>query len=112
MALKKDSNQFEQLLTQPSNHYLAQISIEVTQNSINDSKYINRVTLLASVFLPLNIITGLFGMNVKVPGLGEDTFAWFYAIIGFMILFSMIVGRRLYKLPLNKGRPNSFIGKL
>jgi len=37
--------------------------------------------------VPLNLVCGLFGMNVRVPGRDSESFGWFFGIIGFMALF-------------------------
>jgi zinc transporter len=49
----------------------------------NDNLYV--VSLLTAIFLPITLITGIFGMNVGgLPGVDRDTgFAW---VIGLMIL--------------------------
>lgn len=49
----------------------------------NQNLYI--VSLLTAIFLPITLITGIFGMNVGgLPGVDQDTgFAW---VIGLMIL--------------------------
>ena len=49
----------------------------------NQNLYI--VSLLTAIFLPITLITGIFGMNVGgLPGVDQDTgFVW---VIGLMIL--------------------------
>jgi magnesium transporter len=37
-----------------------------TNNEIND--VLSKMTALGSVLIPMNLVTGLFGMNVPVPG--------------------------------------------
>ncbi|KAI9340057.1 hypothetical protein DFJ73DRAFT_961780 [Zopfochytrium polystomum] len=64
--------------------YLAQISIEITQASNRTNDFVMRMTALASVLIPLNVITGLWGMNVKVPGQDEESLVWFAGIVAGM----------------------------
>jgi magnesium transporter len=59
---------YEKSLARSHSNYLAQISIDITQASNRTSDTVMRMTLLASILVPLNVITGLFGMNVRVPG--------------------------------------------
>ena len=46
------------------------------------------LTVITTIFMPLTLITGIFGMNFKViPGLAES---WgFFAVIGTMLLISI-----------------------
>ena len=88
---------YEKTLSRSHSNYLAQISIELTQASNATNDAVMKMTALASVLVPLNVITGLWGMNVRVPGQHPgpddvDSFAggleWFLGIVGFMALFS------------------------
>ncbi|CAJ0910785.1 8673_t:CDS:2, partial [Entrophospora sp. SA101] len=71
-------------------NYLAQISIEITQLSNKTNNIINKLTAFATILLPMNVVTGLFGMNVKVPGQDEDNLIWFLSIVGAISLFGLI----------------------
>jgi magnesium transporter len=89
---------YEKTLGRSHSNYLAQISIELTQASNSTNDVVMRMTALASVLLPMNVITGLWGMNVKVPGEGEE--GWFYGIALVMLVIGVIavvLGKR-YKL--------------
>ena len=40
---------------------------------------------------PMNLVTGLWGMNVHVPGQDiEDGYAWFGGILGGLALFAIL----------------------
>jgi magnesium transporter len=49
------------------------------------------LTIIATVFMPLTVLTGVYGMNVKLPHLpgGED--AQFWWIIGMMLALSTLM---------------------
>lgn len=82
----------EENLARSHSNYLAQISIQLTQTSNRTSDMVVKMTAVAGILVPLNVITGLWGMNVKVPGQGGDTLAWFYAIIfGMLCVFTVAV---------------------
>ena len=66
--MMQNLNHYEKSLARSHSNYLAQISIDITQASNRTSDTVMRMTLLASILVPLNVITGLFGMNVRVPG--------------------------------------------
>jgi Mg2+ and Co2+ transporter CorA len=59
---------YEKISSRSHSNYLAQISIETAQtnNEIND--VLSKLTALGSVLIPMNLVTGLWGMNVQVPG--------------------------------------------
>lgn len=81
-------NHYEKISSRSHSNYLAQISIEMTQtnNEIND--VLSKMTALGSVLIPMNLVTGLFGMNVPVPGqFTEVTF--FYLLLPYS---SIIIG--------------------
>jgi magnesium transporter len=61
-------NHYEKILSRSHSNYLAQISIEMTDanNQIND--VLSKLTALGTVLIPMNLVTGLWGMNVHVPG--------------------------------------------
>ena len=83
-------NHFEKLLSRSHSNYLAQINIDMTKvnNDMND--VLGKITILGTIVLPLNIITGLWGMNVLVPGQEEKSLVWFMGICTSMIVLSCV----------------------
>lgn len=61
---------------------------------------LGRLTVLGTIVLPMNIITGLWGMNVWVPGQGyEEDLKWFFAITGGLLVFGIacyLIAKRVY----------------
>ena len=84
LTMMQNLNHYEKSLARSHSNYLAQISIDITQASNRTSDTVMRMTLLASILVPLNVITGLFGMNVRVPGENGSDLTWFVCIIAFM----------------------------
>jgi magnesium transporter len=39
---------------------------------------LGKLTVLGTIVLPMNIICGMWGMNVKVPGQEIDSLTWFW----------------------------------
>ena len=66
--MTQNLNHYEKILSRSHSNYLAQISIEMTDanNQIND--VLSKLTALGTVLIPMNLVTGLWGMNVRVPG--------------------------------------------
>lgn len=75
---------YEKIFSRSHSNYLAQLQVESFNSNLTVTRILGNVTMVGTLFLPLNVITGLFGMNVAVPGEGKDI--WFFGILGFMIL--------------------------
>ncbi len=90
ITLSQNLVHYEKTLARANSNYLAQISIEITQSNNRTNKLATRVTIIASILIPLNLVTGLFGMNVKVPGREEDDLTWFISIVASMAIFSVV----------------------
>lgn len=61
---------------------------------------LGRLTVLGTIVLPMNIVTGLWGMNVWVPGQDHDgDLLWFFGITGFLLVFGAacyMIAKRVY----------------
>ena len=81
-------NHYEKLLSRSHSNYLAQINIDMTKvnNDMND--VLGKITILGTIVLPMNVITGLWGMNVIVPGQYRDSLTWFIGIVLFMCMLA------------------------
>ncbi len=78
----------ENTLSRSYANYLAQINMELTHASNKTNRLAQKIGNLASILLPLNLVTGLWGMNVRVPGRDVEGLGWFAAIITCMFIFS------------------------
>ncbi|KIH90679.1 Mg2+ transporter protein [Sporothrix brasiliensis 5110] len=90
----------EKMLSRTHSNYLAQLSIDSISQGTNTNRVLSKITFIASIIVPLNVITGLFGMNVKVPFIVSDydDLGAFFTIVGVMITFcilALIVARRM-----------------
>lgn len=91
---------FEKMLSRCHGNYLAQITVTSIMLGTHVNKVLSKITFLASILVPLNLICGLWGMNVPVPGQESETLAWFFGILGVIGLISVVslVAARRYKL--------------
>lgn len=81
---------FEKMLSRAHSNYLAQISIDGIAQGTSTNKVLSKITLLASVIVPLNVVTGLFGMNVRVPWMDDENLTAFFGILGSLLGFIVI----------------------
>ncbi|KAH9833666.1 cora-domain-containing protein [Rhodofomes roseus] len=102
ITMTQNLNHYEKILSRSHSNYLAQISIEMTEanNQIND--VLSKLTALGTVLIPMNLVTGLWGMNVHVPGQEVEGYAWFCSIIGALAAFAVIAGWSTYKLMVHR----------
>jgi magnesium transporter len=68
------------------------MNIRMTERAEKTNDVLGKLTVLGTIVLPMNIVTGLFGMNTRVPG--EDgepgDLNWFWAITGGLLLSGLI----------------------
>ncbi|WAQ92593.1 hypothetical protein PtA15_17A74 [Puccinia triticina] len=91
VTMTQNLNHYEKILSRSHSNYLAQISIEMTDanNQIND--VLSKLTALGSILVPMNLVTGLWGMNVHVPGQDvAEGYAWFIAIVCALVSFGVV----------------------
>ena len=90
---------FEKMLSRAHSNYLAQISIDGIAQGTSTNRVLGKITLLASIIVPLNVVTGLFGMNVNVPWSQSDSLAPFFGILGSLLVFCTValMLARLYR---------------
>lgn len=89
---------FETMLSRCHSNYLAQLSIDNITQGNQANKVLSKITLLASILVPLNLVCGMFGMNVKVPWRDTESLIPFFGILGILSLFtliSLLAARRL-----------------
>lgn len=88
----------EKMLSRSHANYLAQLNVDNILKGNHTNKTLAKITVIGTILVPLNLITGLFGMNVHVPGEGVGGYYWFCGIVGtiaLVVLVSLSVARRL-----------------
>ncbi|PYH89548.1 magnesium and cobalt transport protein and translocase of inner mitochondrial membrane [Aspergillus ellipticus CBS 707.79] len=89
---------FDEIVGRSQSNFLAQLSVNNIRLSFDINSVLSKVTVLATIFVPLNMVTGLFGMNVQVPGQYTAGLAWFVSVLGAFVAFicgCCLVARRL-----------------
>lgn len=82
---------YEKIFSRSQANYLAQLQVESFDSSLSFTKLLETVTILGTLFVPLNIITGLFGMNVLIPGKDTDHYWWFIGIVLVLLVVSLLM---------------------
>ncbi|KAI8645372.1 hypothetical protein BD408DRAFT_411804 [Parasitella parasitica] len=97
LTMLQNVNHYDLILGRAHRNYLGQISIELSQAGNTTNEVINRLTFFATIIVPLNLVGGLFGMNVHVPGQNNQDLVWFFWIVLGMLLYvtaMLAVGKR------------------
>jgi magnesium transporter len=88
----------EKMLSRSHGNYLAQLNVDNLMRGNHTNNVLSKITLVATILVPLNLICGLFGMNVPVPGRNSNSLAWFFGILGLIgtiIVISLVCARKL-----------------
>lgn len=56
------------LLSRAHSNYVAQINIRMNERAEQNADILGKLTVVGTIVLPMNIVTGMWGMNVWVPG--------------------------------------------
>lgn len=78
LTMTSNLNHYETLLSRAHSNYLAQITIRMNERQEQSADILGKLTVLGTIVLPMNIICGMWGMNVKVPGQEVDSLTWFW----------------------------------
>ncbi|KAJ6172369.1 hypothetical protein N7470_001436 [Penicillium chermesinum] len=68
MTMTGNLTHYETILSRAHSNYLAQINILMNERQEQTADVLGKLTVLGTIVLPMNIICGMWGMNVKVPG--------------------------------------------
>lgn len=85
VTMMSNLGHFEKMLSRSHSNYLAQLSVDNIAQGNRANEVLSKITLIATVLVPLNLICGLFGMNVPVPGRHSDGLEWFFGIVGVIV---------------------------
>ncbi|CCK71873.1 magnesium transporter CorA family protein KNAG_0I00820 [Huiozyma naganishii CBS 8797] len=81
--------EYEKIFSRSFSNYLTQLQVESFNANNRISKMLGYAAMVGTIFVPLHLIPGLFGMNVKVPGQHASS-AWWYVILGCIIGLAFI----------------------
>lgn len=102
VTMTSNLSHYEKILARAHANYLAHINCKMTERSEETADSLNKLTVLGTIVLPMNIITGLWGMNVWVPGQEyEGDLTWFVCITVGLVAFGFCcywTAKRVYNI--------------
>ena len=88
VTMTSNLGHFEKMLSRSHSNYLAQLNVSGIAQGNKTNEVLSKITLAATILVPLNLISGVFGMNVPVPGKNSTGLGWFFGIIG--VIFAIV----------------------
>jgi magnesium transporter len=98
VTMMSNLGHYEKILSRSQSNHLSQISLSHIEQGSRNNELLGKVTVLATILVPLNLIAGLFGMNVPVPGKNATGLGWWFGILGVIMGCSItfvLVAKRL-----------------
>lgn len=99
LTMTSNLSHYETLLSRAHSNYLAQINIRMNERQEQTADVLGKLTVLGTIVLPMNIVTGMWGMNVMVPGQDADNLVWFWSITAGLLVFGtscFFIAKRVY----------------
>lgn len=99
LTMTSNLSHYETLLSRAHSNYLAQINIRMNERQEQTADVLGKLTVLGTIVLPMNIVTGMWGMNVMVPGQDVDNLVWFWSITAGLLVFGIscfFIAKRVY----------------
>ncbi|KAJ6157027.1 hypothetical protein N7497_005912 [Penicillium chrysogenum] len=90
----------EQMLSRSQSKYLSQLSFDSTRMRNTIVGTLARLTGIGAVIVMMQVITGLFSMNISIPGLGVVGLSCWFGILGLilgLILLFLVVAKRIMR---------------
>ncbi|KAK3724520.1 CorA metal ion transporter [Vermiconidia calcicola] len=100
VTMNNNLSHYENLLSRAHSNYVAQINIRMNERAEQNADILGKLTVIGTIVLPMNIITGMWGMNVWVPGQEyEGDLTWFWCITAGLLAFGLtcyFVAKKMY----------------
>lgn len=61
--MRENTYSLSSLLSRAHSNYLAQINIHMNERQEKTSDILGKLTVLGTIVLPMNVVTGIWGMN-------------------------------------------------
>ncbi len=82
VTMISDLDHCEEMLARSHSDYLVQLGVSSIGKGNRAKRALSKITLVPAILTALNVICGLFGMNVDVPARNTVGLQWFFGISG------------------------------
>ncbi|KAJ5948018.1 hypothetical protein N7466_001033 [Penicillium verhagenii] len=80
----------EQMLSRSQSKYLARLDLDSTCMRNQIANTLNRVTVIGTIMVVGQVVSGSFGQNVNVPGENVTNTHWWFGILSFIVGFTAL----------------------
>lgn len=87
VSMLVDLEQDKETLGSIATSFISRVSIEMSLHDREQNAVMKKFSAVATIFLPLTLVAGLWGMNVPVPFMTSTTLHAFGGIVGCSLLF-------------------------
>lgn len=85
VTMMSNLGHFEKMLSRSHTNHLTQITLQHTEQGSRANELLGKITVIATILVPMNLVAGLFGMNVEVPGMHAKGLGWWFGIVGVVL---------------------------
>lgn len=85
VTMMSNLGHFEKMLSRSHTNHLTQITLQHTEQGSRANELLGKITVIATILVPMNLVAGLFGMNVPVPGRDAEGLGWWFGIVGVVL---------------------------
>ncbi|CAI6335062.1 unnamed protein product [Periconia digitata] len=99
VTMTANLSHYETLLSRAHSNYLAHVNIRMNERQEKTSDILGKLTVLGTIVLPMNVVTGIWGMNCLVPGQDIENLNWFWCITSGLVMFGLLcylIAKRVY----------------
>ena len=90
VTMMSNLGHYEKMLGRSHGNHLSQISLHHIEQGSRANELLGKITVFATILVPLNLVAGLFGMNVPVPGKDAEGLGWWFGILGVILAISCV----------------------
>lgn len=104
LTMHQNLTSYEKIFSRSHFNYMGLLQMEFVNSSNRMTDVLGKVTIIGTIMVPMNLITGLFGMNVRVPGEAGSNLGWWFGILGVVLvsIAVLLVGSVFYLKRMNK----------
>nr|UJH94493.1 Alr1.1 [Starmerella bombicola] len=91
VTMDQNLRTFEKIFGRVHYNYMGLLQMEFVDATNVMTGVLSKLTIVATVLLPMNLVAGLWGMNVHVPGQNVTNLGWFFGILSVIIFVTLML---------------------
>lgn len=91
VTMDQNLRTFEKIFGRVHYNYMGLLQMEFVDATNIMTGVLSKLTIVATILLPMNLIAGLWGMNVRVPGQDVKNVRWFCGILSVIVFMAAML---------------------